>query len=332
MKKKILIVGFGSVGKRHAENFFNLDCDISVVEVNLTKINEHSSKFQVHAFYKNVSDAINFERFDGAVICSPTFFHPLQSLALIEAGIPVLVEKPLAINLSDTIMLKEDLKRLNGKLLLGYTWRWWEPLRILRGLVLGNKIGKVRHVHFNMSAHLADWHPWERYQDFFMSSVKLGGGALLDESHWIDIMIWIFGMPNAVSGKVIKLSELEIETDDNVDIFCEYEGLSVTIHLDLFGRPHDKSIRFTGENGSIIWTAEPNKIRVSNNMLPIWEDYNYDYQRNDMFVSLAKDFILLIDNEFESQCSIDDGINVLKIIEAVRQSSILNKTIQNFND
>jgi predicted dehydrogenase len=68
-----------------------------------------------------------------------------------------------------------------------------------------------------MAAHLADWHPWERYQDFFMSSKTMGGGAILDESHWLDLMLWFFGTPEKLFAKVDKISDLEIETDDNVD-------------------------------------------------------------------------------------------------------------------
>jgi predicted dehydrogenase len=328
MKKNILIIGFGSVGKRHSENFSSLGCNISIVEVNEIRIIEASSKANVKAYYQDINEALYCDKFDGAIICSPTLFHPKQSLILIQAGIPVLVEKPLAINLFEANRLKYDIEKCNGKLLLGYTWRWWEPIRILKQMLFENLIGEVRHVHFNMSAHLADWHPWERYQDFFMSSKKLGGGALLDESHWIDIMIWIFGMPNSISGHVSKISELEIETDDNVDLLCHFDSLSVKIHLDLFGRPHDKSIRFVGDKGSILWTAEPNRISVCNQAIPIWEEYNYEYERNDMFTSLAKEFIDVIDDKLDISCSVDDGINVLKIIEAARKSTTLKKTIK----
>lgn len=327
MKKNILIIGSGSVGKRHATNFSSLGCEISLFDLNQDRLNEVSSNVIVKASYIDINEALRVDKFDGAVICSPTLYHPEQALLLIEAGVPVLLEKPLAINLSDAESLKTSIEKLNGKLLLGYTWRWWEPLRRLKKMILGNSIGNVRHVQFNMSAHLADWHPWERYQDFFMSSKKLGGGALLDESHWIDIMIWIFGMPKSITGKVSKLSNLEIETDDNVDLICYYENMNITIHLDLYGRPHDKSIRFIGENGSIFWTADPNRIRFSKQSSQIWEDFNFDCLRNDMFINIAKDFLNVMNNKMNISCSVNDGINVLKIIEAARKSSLLKTGI-----
>ena len=328
MKNNILIIGNGSVGKRHASNFSSLGCEISLFDLNQDRLKEVSSGVTVKASYKDIEEALRLDKFDGAVICSPTLYHPEQALLLIEAGVTVLLEKPLAINLTDAKSLKSSIEKFNGKLLLGYTWRWWEPLGKLKKMILENIIGNVRHVQFNMSAHLADWHPYERYQDFFMSSKKLGGGALLDESHWIDIMIWIFGMPKSITGKVSKLSNLEIETDDNVDLVCYYENMNITIHLDLYGRPHDKSIRFIGERGSLFWTADPNRIRLSKQSSQVWDDYNFDGQRNDMFINLAKDFMEVMNNKIEIRCSVDDGINVLKIIEAARESSILNKNIK----
>ena len=42
---------------------------------------------------------------------------------------------------------------------MGYTWRWWPPLRKVRELLSEGAIGTIRHVQFHMSAHLADWHP-----------------------------------------------------------------------------------------------------------------------------------------------------------------------------
>ena len=90
--------------------------------------------------------------------------------------------------------------------------------RMAQLIASGVRPDRILSVTFTMSAHLADWHPWERYQDFFMSNAAMGGGALLDESHWLDLMLWFFGMPDRLFAKIEKLSDLEIETDDNVDM------------------------------------------------------------------------------------------------------------------
>ena len=100
-----------------------------------------------------------------------------------------------------------------------------------------------------------------------MASSALGGGALLDESHWIDLMLWFFGRPQKLFSKIDKISSLEIETDDNVDMIAYFKDhLQVNLHLDLYTRPHEKSIQFVGESGTLIW--EPNQIRIGKKWIP----------------------------------------------------------------
>src|SRR5439155_5435562 len=130
-----------------------------------------------------LDDALAGAEFDGAVVATPTALHVEQALALVRRGMPLLLEKPVAPHFDDASRLRDEVDETGVPVLLGYTYRWWPAFVELRCRLRAGAIGTVRHARFVMSAHLEDWHPWERYQDFFMSSAELGGGALLDESH-----------------------------------------------------------------------------------------------------------------------------------------------------
>jgi predicted dehydrogenase len=172
-----------------------------------------------------------------------------------------------------------------------------------------------------MSAHLADWHPWERYQDFFMAHADQGGGALLDESHFLDLALWLFGRPRALYGRVERLSSLEITSDDNVDLVAVFDqGLRVTIHLDLYGRPHEKSVTVIGEGGTLQCEFAPNRLRHGTGAAG-WEDTLFACERNDMFLALAREFLDLIDLRTPPSCTIADGVEVLRCVEAARRST-----------
>jgi predicted dehydrogenase len=319
----ILVVGGGSVGKRHARNLSSLGCAISCVDPRGDRLEEVQEELQLQNSFTSLGAALadNFD-FRGVVIGSPTSLHVEQATAAVERGLPVLVEKPLSTDIDSGRRLADVLTAASGNLLLGYTWRWWPPLLRVRELLDQGRIGNVLHVSFLMSAHLADWHPWERYQDFFMAKRSLGGGALLDESHWIDLMVWFFGMPSELTARVERISRLEIETDDNVDILVRYaEGPRVSIHLDLFGRPHEKSIRFVGEDGTIVWSESPNQIRMSSEMAGGWDIENFTAERNDMFLGVDREFLDVAEGKRAPSCGIDDGLRVLEIIEAARRSS-----------
>ncbi len=243
-------------------------------------------------------------------------------MAGLEAGIPVLLEKPLAAHLADGLRLDHALKKSSVGVLLGYTWRWWPALARARELIREGSVGTVRHVQFNMAAHLADWHPWERYQDFFMASKAQGGGALLDESHWLDLMVWFFGMPTRLFARVGRISDLQIETDDCVDMVVEYGGgMRVTLHLDLIARPHDKSIRFVGERGTLVWTAEPNRIAVAHEAEAKWQTESFEGERNDMFMAVAREFMDVMDGAQPRTCTVADGVRVMGLVEVARISN-----------
>lgn len=326
----ILIVGSGSVGKRHAENLKKIGCHISCSDPRQERVKELEKVVgELVSGYSSIEEALASETFDGIVIGSPTKFHPEQTIIALRKGIPVLMEKPAAINLEEALALDNVAKTVSTPLLLGYTWRWWSPLNRVRTLIKEDCIGKVHYVQFYMSTHLADWHPWEKYQDFFMAKKDLGGGALLDESHWIDLMNWFFGLPESVIGVVEKISDLEIETDDNVDFLAMYpDGKRVYVHLDLFGRPHERFIRFVGKEGTIFWSPDPNEIKITlgaeNNM----EVETFDCVRNDMFERVTEEFLKVLGGEKNMTCTLNDGIKVMKVIEAIRESSVTRSSVK----
>ena len=323
--RHILIVGTGSVGKRHARNFTSLGCKISCVDPRGDRLDELRNEIKVVATYETLDAAFsNSKDFDGVAICSPPNVHVEQSIAAIEAKLPVLLEKPVSPDLESAQYLFDTENKYEVPLLLGYTWRWWPPLNRMRELLIERSLGDLLHVQFHISAHLADWHPWESYQDFFMAKSNLGGGALLDESHWIDLALWLFGMPNTIIGSVEKLSHLEIDTDDNVDILMAYSNnLRVSLHLDIFGRPHEKFIRIIGEKGSLIWTVDPNQIIVGTQIVGWERKEQFTCERNDMFIGVAKEFLNILNGDrHEKTCTLSDGLRVMKIISAVRESSL----------
>ena len=323
MSKHILILGTGSVGKRHARNFQQLGCTISCMDPRQDRLDEVKSEgVELKSAFTSVESALSGkESFDAVVVGSPPSFHVEQCIAALNNSLPVLLEKPVSPDLDGCSRLHKAVGEASAPLLLGYTWRWWPPLARVKDLLSAQTLGNLLSVTFTMSAHLADWHPWERYQDFFMSDAALGGGALLDESHWLDLMLWFFGMPDRLFAKIEKISDLEIETDDNVDMQIIYDNnnIRVNMHLDLYGRPHEKSIQFIGTNGSLIW--EPNQIKICHEMDPNWEIENFDNDRNDMFVNVAEEFLKVMAGDVQASCTIDDGLKVLQLIEAARQSS-----------
>lgn len=328
MSKHLLILGTGSVGKRHAANLQAMGCSISCMDPRADRLDEARAEgIEMVSGFTSMEAALEDTDFDGIVVGSPTAFHVDQCIAALDKKIPVLLEKPVAPDLASAQKLARAVEQTSTPLLLGYTWRWWPALARVRELLEQEAIGTLLTVRFVMAAHLADWHPWERYQDFFMSSKAMGGGALLDESHWIDLMLWFFGMPESIFGRVEKISDLEISSDDNVDILVKYaDGKRIYLHLDLYTRPHEKSITCVGTEGTLKWEVE--SVKWAADAEGQWQEETFTEDRNFMFNEVAREFLRVLDGKSSPSCTIEDGLKVMSLIEAVRQSTTSGHAIE----
>ena len=129
-------------------------------------------------------------------------------------------------------------------------------------------------------------------------------------------------------GQLGKVSTLDITSDDSVDFIASYRsGLRVSVHLDIFGRPHEKSFLVIGEKGNIVWTEEENEVSVFFHDKRV-EKKKFENERNDMFVDLAKEFVSVMRGANPNTCRLEDGVNVLKVIEAVRESSLSMRSVE----
>ncbi len=323
---EILVVGAGSVGRRHGKNLRSLGCRPGFVDPRADRLEEAKSENGAVALHHTLEQALAAQFYDGFVIASPPSLHIGQITQIRKSSDRwILCEKPLSTDSRGALAISSAAQRV----LLGYTYRWWPPLTFLREKLRSGAVGAVRHARLVMSAHLADWHPWERYQDFFMASRELGGGALLDESHFVDLMLWLFGTPRSVFGRVERISSLEIDTDDNVDLLFSYEeGFRASIHLDLFGRPYERSITVIGEDGTVAWSYETNSVRTSKGLKWI-EQKEFACERNDMFLGVAQELIELIQGARSSaSCTYEDGLAVMQILDCCRESSAAGRSVE----
>lgn len=335
----ILIVGNGSIGKRHARNLKSLGCDISIVDPRMDRREELDKEMEIDGHYLNLEDALEldcpipFDKFDGVVISTPPADHVEQCLKCIEVGIPIYLEKGVSLDYPTAITLELEVFKKNHLLLMGYSWRWWPSIQKLEELM--PKVGQIRRVEMVIAAHLADWHPWERYQDFYIAS----RGGVENESHWIDLMLKWWDFPTKIFSRLEHISDLETTTNDNLEMWCEYPEHRVHIHFDLYARPHEKYIKIVGEEGTLHW--EPNHIAYDKDTAwtdkreDIWvtgqvEDADRwvtDTERNEMFMVAAKEFLAMIEGKVEPSCTIVDGTNVMRLLGLARISHNSGKMV-----
>jgi predicted dehydrogenase len=153
--------------------------------------------------------------------------------------------------------------------------------------------------------------------------MDLGGGVTNTLSHPFDYLRWMLGEVVYVSAALGKLSDLELDVEDNTDALLEFaNGARVSVHLDYYQQPASHTLDLSCERGRILWDNADGSARV----LPA-DDLNSrqiippsGFERNEMFLAEMADFIRLCRGEQFEYCSLEDGIRVQQIVSAIRQS------------
>jgi predicted dehydrogenase len=318
---RCVVFGYGSVGKRHTRNLKTLGVECLVIDPEISRQDE--ARNDDYEVFTSVSSLPNSSDFDAVLVCSPTKFHIEHLKWGLSLGKKIFLEKPISMNLMDCA----DIPSAHHKsVFVGYTYRWNTQFIELKDAVDSGLIGRPYYASFKVGMNLEDWHPWEHYVDFFMSKKSMGGGALLDESHFLELAIELFGMPRQIFGQQSKISNLTIDSDDYVCALLRYENLMVEVNLDLFRRPHQSSIEISGSQGSIFCdlVKRTNSFTLSKSYAKFdTEVREFSYDRNDMFLEMIRDFLLFVDSEKPNpRVPFSRGLEVMEVIEMIRESSL----------
>lgn len=326
---KLLVVGCGSIGKRHLGNFKALGVEeVGAVDTRPDRLREAADRFGVSALFGSVEDALA-AGWDAVVVGVPTRHHLHVAEQAVSAGAHVLVEKPISDRLEGLEELLEKARNNGLVLMVGYTFRFWPPLRKLKELLDGGAVGRIYSAQVTFSEYLPDWHPWEDYRSWFMASKELGGGAILDESHALDMARWLFGEAESVYCVNDTISHLEITSDDLAEMVVRFRsGVVAAVHMDIFGRHHRKEIAVAGETGNASWDFYRSEVRLYRADEKVWQVWPFTCERNDMFVAEASHFLDCVAGKATPAVDGEDGRRTLELILAAVESSQRQQAIR----
>jgi len=188
-------------------------------------------------------------------------------------------------------------------------------------------VGKPIYFRGEFSEFLPDWHPYEKYNSFYMAEKKLGGGSILDQSHIIDIAHHLFGeFKSIISCFNSKISPLKVNADDVAEIIIKTKkNLIGSIHQDMFGRKHKKFMEVYCENGNITWDVYSTSVTVYFAKTKKTKVYNFKTDHNLMYLNQTKHIFEIIKKNKKPKITLEDGIHTLKTILTAEKKSTLNK-------
>lgn len=330
---RYLVVSLGSIGHRHIGNLRLLspDAQIGVLRTH-TRLGAATESLPegVDVQFFELDDALTFAP-DAVVVASPASTHAHYAMAFIARGIPVLIEKPLADTTRGLRELVAEAAEHQVRAAVAYNLRYKPSLQYVRQQVLTGCIGEVLSVRAEVGQYLPDWRPGTRYQDNVSAQAALGGGVLLELSHELDYLYWMFGLPHHVTARGGQLSALELDVEDLVELCLEYEHPRrlVSVHLDFMQRVPHRSCRLIGALGTLIWDAIKDVVEVYRVETGQWERTEFPaLDRNQPYLDETRDFLFPTDVTTGQLPNLSAAYDVLAIVEAAKDSIASGKTIR----
>jgi predicted dehydrogenase len=295
---KASVVGYGSIGKRHARLLNELGCKVSVVS---RRNVGHPSR------YPTLNQVFENEPPEYIVVANRTSEHvgTLEELAHLGFEGPILVEKPLA---STPTSLPT---RLSERTFVAYNFRFHPLVNDLRDQIQGEKIVSVDGY---AGEFLPNWRPERDYRETYSAHPEQGGGVIRDLSHELDYLNWLLGGWFCVASLGGQFSGLEISSDDVFILLLETKRCpAVTLHLNYLDRGPHRSVRVN----TIDHTLEANFI---DGTLSVDGALVSEYELN-RDATYRAEHEAIMNEKYDRLCTVEEALDVVDLIDAAEESA-----------
>jgi CMP-N,N'-diacetyllegionaminic acid synthase len=303
MNKSVLISGYGSIGRRHVNILSKL-----VKKKNITILtNQKLSSFRTIKTLESLNEVDPHY----IVICNPTSDH-LNRIKFIEKNYKnklVLIEKPLFAK-PNKINIKKN------KYFVGYNLRFNPIINFLKKKI---KSKKIWNVNIFCGSYLPNWRNNIDYRKSSSAKLHLGGGVLLDLSHELDYVQWLFGKIEVEHCKSKRFSNLNIETDDFLSLTGKTKRVSsIQITLNYFTRERTRQIFIDGKNISMkADLVKKNVVYYDGNKKKI-----YNFKNSDRNSEYKKQHLAILTNKYADKlCTFEEGKQLVYLVNKIRSKS-----------
>jgi predicted dehydrogenase len=326
MIERLLIVGLGSIGQRHLRLVRELVPGIQIVALRHRGPAERNEAGADHSV-TSLDDAISFCP-QAAVVANPASHHVDVAMRLAQNGVHLLIEKPIATNSNGVMELIQLCRFHHIVLMMGYNLRFLPSLRQFRELIQARRVGRVLSVRAEVGQYLPSWRAGIDYRNTVSARATLGGGVLFELSHEIDYLRWLFGEVEWVDSILRKQSDLEIDVEDTAHLVMGFASepseipIIATLNMDFVRHDVTRTCIVIGTTGSLRWDALAGTVDVFEQGGGTWRSlYAAAPYGDESYVAEWRHFLACVANGDQPVTSGDDGLAVLRVIEAARESS-----------
>ncbi len=319
-KINICVIGVGSWGFNHIKTLFSLNVNVGCIDTDTKKLQKIKSLFPKINCFSNMEESFE-ENFHGYIIATPASSHANLAKLIISNNKPVLVEKPLSLSVSESKEIKEYLIKYKGKLIVGHLLLFHPAIIKIKSMIDEGKIGKIQYIYSNRlnlgtvrteenvfwSFAPHDISLFQFFSDSFPFDIcSMGGDFLQKNIH--DTTITYLKYPNGIQGH-IYVSWLHPFKEHRLVVI----GSEGSLHFD--DSSLKKPLLFYKKEDS----KEKNILSLKNKI-----SKKIEYDKTPPLENELKYFIKIIKGSPIEKANIDEGIDIIKILEMASKSLNLN--------
>jgi predicted dehydrogenase len=256
---KVLIIGLGSIAKKHIQAIQNQYKDFDFYALRSNK-NSATEKGIINLYDFNDLEVL---KVDFAIISNPTSLHQQAIEPLVKYKIPLFIEKPIFNTLSVGNLLK-TLEENNIITYVACNLRFLGCISYLKTF-LDNK--RINEVNSYCGSYLPEWRPGKDFRSIYSANKEMGGGVHIDLIHEIDYLYWLFGPPQKALSYKSNKSSLNISAVDYANYLLIYPEFSASIVLNYYRRDAKRSLEIVTEDGTVYANLLDNSVTYNGNIL-----------------------------------------------------------------
>lgn len=307
---KVLLIGCGSIGKRHATNLLDIIPDAQFTIINSNGMENEFSNLINAKMVSNWDSAI--EDIDLVIVANPSALHARHVEKIIKSNLAAYIEKPLVTSLHELDNLKSLLKTYAPvqPIMMGCNLRFLPSIRLLKEYIDNARIGNLCRAIFEVGHYLPDWRPSQDYRQSYSAKKNMGGGVVFDLVHELDLVRYLLGEFDVVSSEYQRLSHLEIDAEDTAVIHLSRQnGPLISVHLDYVSRIPTRQIKIVGDEGTLIWDLINKKLQLCKTSgISIITDSHEDFDVANTYKTAMKELINAMQHRQSTSQPLSEGI------------------------
>lgn len=309
---KIVIVGTGSIGRRHIESVLKTDPTASFFILRADRRHDALVGQLSATVVASVEEAMALQP-DCAIIATPSAMHTSFILDFIKYGLAMYIEKPVVILRHDVNKIRSHIKQYDYKstTIVGCNLRFLKSLQIIKEMIQKGELGDIARADFQAGQWLPDWRPQQDYRKSYSADPVRGGGVLWDLIHELDSVRYLMGDFDQVKAMTSLFKPLEISSDSIATLLLAKSegGPLVTVGLDYVARRPVRKYEIYGEDASLIWDLSNTQLQKHmSDGVEIITDNPEDFDVSQTYIDAMQEFLEAVKAGSATTQDIEEGL------------------------